>query len=73
VVANDNRSTFAAANYVGTSGSGSDTYKMAKYGVGTGQIIDFDGSIYDPTTGQKTGEASAATLTALYASGRSTA
>lgn len=73
VVANDNRVTFAAANYVGMSGSGSDTYRMVRYGQGTGQIIDFDGSIYDPTTGQKTGQASTSTLTALYGSGSSTA
>jgi hypothetical protein len=73
VVGNNNRSTFATAKYVGLSGSGAENYRMAKYGEGTGQIIDFDGAIYDPTTGQKTGQASTSILTALYGSGSSTA
>lgn len=49
-----------------------ENYRMAKYGEGTGQIIDFDGTIYDPTTGQKAGQASAPVLAALYTSRVST-
>lgn len=73
VVANNNRSTFATANYVGLSGSGNGNYRMARYGQETGQIIDFDGAIYDPTTGQKTGQASAAVFAQTYGLARTTA
>lgn len=72
-VANDNRLSFANASFVGMSGTGAGNYRMAKYGDGTGQIVDFDGAIYNPTTGQKTGQASAATLAALYGTDTTTA
>ncbi|MFN7857530.1 MAG: hypothetical protein ACK5OA_13320 [Acidovorax sp.] len=52
VVAQNNRLTFANANYIGLDGKGAATYRLARLDVATGNIINFDGRVYDPVTGE---------------------
>jgi len=51
VVANDNRLSQANADFVGLSGGGAGTYKLARYNGATGNIVDVDGKQYNPATG----------------------
>ena len=52
IVANNNRVTYAQADYLGINGDRPGNYYFAKYDSATGYIIDRDGKNYDPTTGQ---------------------
>lgn len=52
VVASSNRVEYARREYIGLDGEGAGTYQLAKYNTATGNIIDLDGSEYDPVTGK---------------------
>lgn len=51
VVANNNRTTLAEADYRGLDGNGAGTYRLARMDPGTGYLVDLDGRSYDPRTG----------------------
>ena len=53
VVANNNRTSYANADFIGLDGKGAGTYKLAKYDALTGNIVDLDGKQYNPTTGER--------------------
>jgi len=52
IVANNNRVTFAQADFLGINGDRAGNYHFAKYDSATGFIVDLDGQSYDPTTGE---------------------
>lgn len=52
IVANNNRVTNAQRDFIGLDGQGAGTYKLAKYDLATGNLIDLDGKAYDPVTGK---------------------
>lgn len=52
IVAQDNRTVFAHAPYIGLDGKGADTYRRTTYDATTNSIIDHDGIAYDPMTGE---------------------
>lgn len=52
IVANNNRVTFAQADFLGINGDSAGNYRFAKYDSATGFIVDLDGQSYDPTTGE---------------------
>lgn len=52
VVPQDNRLAMAQAPYIGLNGKGADTYRRTTYDAATNSIINFDGAIYDPVTGE---------------------
>ena len=52
IVAQDNRTVFAHAPYIGLDGKGSDTYRRTTYDATTNSIIDHEGVAYDPVTGE---------------------
>ncbi|AOG25063.1 hypothetical protein [Acidovorax sp. RAC01] len=52
VVAENNRVKYANADYIGMDGKGAGTYKLTRLDPATGNIINFDGRIYDPVTGE---------------------
>ena len=52
IVAQDNRTVFAHAPYIGLDGKGSDTYRRTTYNATTNSIIDHEGVAYDPVTGE---------------------
>lgn len=52
IVANNNRTTYAQADYLGINGDRAGNYRFAKYDSATGFIVDLDGQSYDPTTGE---------------------
>lgn len=51
VVAQNNRLTYANADYIGLDGKGATTYRLTRLDLATGNIINFDGRVYDPVTG----------------------
>lgn len=52
VVPQDNRLVLTQAPYIGLDGKGADTYRRTTYDFATNSIINFDGTIYDPVTGE---------------------
>ena len=52
IVTNDNRATYAKADYIGINGDKAGNYRFAKYDSATGYIVDLDGTNYNPTSGQ---------------------
>ncbi len=52
VVESNNRVLYAQADYIGLDGKGAGTYRLAKYDTATGNILDLDGRLYDPITGE---------------------
>lgn len=52
VVESNNRVLYAQADYIGLDGKGAGTYRLAKYDAATGKILDLDGKLYDPITGE---------------------
>lgn len=52
VVPQDNRLVLAQAPYIGLDGKGADTYRLTTYDSATNSIINFDGTAYDPVTGE---------------------
>lgn len=52
IVAENNRVTYANADYIGLDGKGAGTYKRSRLDTATGNIINYDGRIYDPLTGE---------------------
>ena len=52
IVAQDNRVAYANAPYIGLDGKGADTYRLTTYDSATNSIIDYDGTAYDPATGE---------------------
>ncbi len=52
VVPQDNRLVLAQAPYIGLDGKGTDTYRLTTYDSATNSIINFDGTAYDPVTGE---------------------
>ena len=52
IVAHDNRLAYANADYIGLDGTGAGTYRRMRLDTATGDIINFDGRIYDPLTGE---------------------
>lgn len=52
VVPQDNRLVLAQAPYIGLDGKGGDTYRLTTYDSATNSIINFDGTAYDPVTGE---------------------
>ena len=55
IVANDNRLSYANADYIGLSGTGASTYRLAQWDVATGGLRNTDGKLYDPSTGSLMG------------------
>jgi len=51
-VAQNNRVAYANADYIGLDGKGAGTYKLSKFDAATGNIINYDGRVYDPLTGE---------------------
>lgn len=51
VVPNDNRISFANADYIGLNGSMGGTYKLAQWDTATGGLRDLDGKVYATLTG----------------------
>ncbi|MDD2178290.1 hypothetical protein OIN59_12690 [Acidovorax sp. D2M1] len=52
IVAENNRVAYANADYIGLDGKGAGTYKRSRLDAATGNIINYDGRIYDPLTGE---------------------
>lgn len=52
IVANDNRTSYANADYVGMSGSGAGTYRLAQWDMATAGLRDSNGKVYDPSSGK---------------------
>ena len=52
VVENNNRVFYAQAKFIGLDGKGEENYRLAKYDLATGRIVDLDGRTYDPLTGE---------------------
>jgi hypothetical protein len=52
IVAENNRVAYANADYIGLDGTGAGTYRRMRFDTATGDIINFDGRIYDPLTGE---------------------
>src|SRR3989344_5816340 len=52
VVPQDNRLVLAQAPYIGLDCKGADTYRLTTYDSATNSIINFDGTAYDPVTGE---------------------
>jgi hypothetical protein len=52
IVANDNRLSYASADYIGLSGAGAGTYRLAQWDTATGGLRNTDGKLYDPTSGK---------------------
>lgn len=52
VVAQDNRIAYANADFIGLDGKGAGTYRLGRYDPTTGNIVNPDGTAYDPLTGE---------------------
>jgi hypothetical protein len=52
IVAENNRVTYANADYIGLDGKGAGTYRRSRLDTATGDIINYDGRIHDPLTGE---------------------
>lgn len=52
IVAENNRVAYANADYIGLDGKGAGTYKRSRLDTATGNIINYDGRIYDRLTGE---------------------
>jgi hypothetical protein len=52
IVAENNRVAYANADYIGLDGTGAGTYRRVRFDPATGDLINFDGRIYDPLTGE---------------------
>jgi hypothetical protein len=52
IVANDNRLSYANADYVGLSGTGAGTYRLAQWDIATGGLRQANGKVYDPSSGK---------------------
>lgn len=52
IVAQNNRVAYANADYIGLDGKGAGTYKLSRFDTATGNIINYDGRVYDPLTGE---------------------
>lgn len=52
IVAENNRLAYANADYIGLDGKGAGTYKRSRLDTATGNIINYDGRVYDPLTGE---------------------
>lgn len=51
-VEQNNRYVYATADYIGLDGKGAGTYRLGRYDSATGNLVNPDGLIYDPTTGE---------------------
>ncbi len=51
-LAQNNRVAYANADYIGLDGKGAGTYKLSRLDTATGNIINYDGRVYDPLTGE---------------------
>ena len=52
IVAQNNRVAYANADYIGLDGKGAGTYKLSRFDAATGNIINYDGRVFDPLTGE---------------------
>lgn len=51
VVAENNRVAYANADFIGLDGKGGGTYRRVQIDTATGNLINYDGRIHDPLTG----------------------
>lgn len=51
-VAQNNRYVYANADYIGLDGKGAGTYRLARFDPATGNLINPDGQVFDPNTGE---------------------
>ena len=51
VVAENNRVAYANADFIGLDGKGAGTYRRVRFDTATGNLINYDGRIHDPLTG----------------------
>ena len=66
VVANNNIVSNAGKQYIGADGKGGDNYWLPRYDPNTGNIVNIDGTISDPYSGQVYGKASPGMMKSLY-------
>ena len=52
VVAENNRVAYANADFIGLDGKGAGTYRRVRFDPATGNLVNFDGRIHDPRTGE---------------------
>ena len=52
VVAENNRVAYANADFIGLDGKGAGTYRRVQLDTATGNLINYDGRIHDPLTGE---------------------
>ncbi len=52
IVTQNNRVAYANADYIGLDGKGAGTYKLSRFDAATGNIINYDGRVFDPLTGE---------------------
>lgn len=52
IVAQSNRIAYANADFIGLDGKGAGTYRLSRFDAASGNIINFDGQLYDPLTGE---------------------
>lgn len=51
IVAENNRVAYANADFIGLDGTGAGTYRQVRFDTATGDLINYDGRIHDPLTG----------------------
>lgn len=52
IVAENNRVAYANADFIGLDGKGAGTYRRVQIDTATGNLINYDGRIHDPLTGE---------------------
>ena len=52
IVAENNRVAYANADFIGLDGKGAGTYRRVRFDTATGNLINYDGRIHDPLTGE---------------------